>query len=188
MRGLVKSVVALGALLMVGSVPSQANTLFPNNGNLGTDPGLIPSIGATITQKKFTDTFSFSLTSGLWDLNVSLTNPFKAGTGKSIIGWTLELFKGATLVGTGTLGLNGLGQEVIGLSESSLTAGSYTLVDSGSVHSLKSAYAGPFSVTNVVPILDTLPLFASGLALLAGLFMWRRNRQDGDANTAGFAA
>ncbi|HLH94930.1 MAG TPA: hypothetical protein VKW08_07420 [Xanthobacteraceae bacterium] len=177
MGRLVKSLAALGALLMAGAVSSQANTLFPSGGNLGSDTGLGASIGADVTQKSFADDFTSTLTPGVWDPYVSLTDPFKLGADHAVRNWAAESFEGTTLLRTGHPGFNGFGRERNGLMLNDLKTGGYALVTMDTMPSLKSAYSGPFSVGNIVPISDTLPLFASGLAVLTGLIIWHRKRR-----------
>jgi hypothetical protein len=96
---------------------------------------------------------------------------------------------GVTLIASDNIvTLNGLGQQLIGLTQDGLGHGKYTLDIIGKCPTCSGgkpgAYSGPFGLAPSTPISDTLPLFVSGLALV-GFLMWRGRRQQ---EVTGFAA
>lgn len=177
MRGLVRSVVALGALLLVGSTASYASTV-----NVGTLSGTYD-----------TGTVAFSTVTSPIDYTFNVTSPFNIEVDLSFAGTTLgktksiELFSGTPGSGTpvpGDIASSLAKKGTLSFVDGILAAGSYF------VQVVGPARGGNYDLTidvTATPLPSTISLFIGGMALLGGFAVWRRKRQDGAGSALTFA-
>ena len=177
MKNLFPIALAVALISLVGSIQSEASTISPAGGQLGTNPQG-ESFGDPSVTASFNDTFYVTVSgTGLQPLDIEITSGPEIDLGQGFEVYIL----GVSIPENYTIPTGSL--------DYSVEPGSYTIIVLGTTESyyivsgdlayMTGSYEG--TITAGAPIPGTplpaaLPLFAGGLGVM-GLFGWRRKRK-----------